>query len=467
MGLTAGMSVLRGELTVEAKLGEGAMGAVYRVRDRVGHTRALKVLHRRLSEDATAVGRLVREARVGAAIDHPAVIETYRAGQLEDGSAFLLMEYLEGRDLRARMDAERRLSLPEAVRIATEAAEGLDAAHRAGLIHRDIKPANIFLCRSRARAQEHVKIVDFGLTRPRPNMHASFAALTATGAIVGTPVYLSPEQGEAARDIDGRADQYALAVTLYEMLTGEVPFIADSLAELVGKIYAGAYTPPRVHRPEIAPELERVIMRGLQRDREDRFGSIDAFAYALRSVGPAEVSVRPARAASSPRPSSHAPSPPFAHSIPTGSRPARWPLFVFIAAAIVIIPAAVLVGGWLTTRSSESALATSPPPSESGVRLNEATAPLSYAQREAIYRRASLALRHSQWEECLEIIAVIDPLDPDRLGYEIECASGTGRRELFEDVCARVQRVDPRSPSAERCRFEMTRMPNWRGTRSP
>ncbi len=236
-----GQTLLDGKLDVERKLGEGGMGVVYRVRHRMTkHARALKVLHAPLASHAGVVKRFMREATVAGQLDCPRVVETYDAGVLESGAPYVLMELLEGESLADRLEAEVQLAPERAVQIALEALEGLVATHAAGIVHRDLKPENLFLVRDRDGG-EHVKLLDFGISK----FHLDDESITATGNLLGTPMYMSPEQTEGAERADARSDLYAMGVILYEALSGATPFEASSLPKLLMEVHLGERPPLR------------------------------------------------------------------------------------------------------------------------------------------------------------------------------------------------------------------------------
>ena len=213
--------VLLGKLEVVRRLGAGGMGAVYEVIHRLTHHhRALKVLHSELARDADVVARFLREASVAGTLQSPHVVETFDAGQLEDGSPYVLMELLEGSPL-TDLIAGGAVTPARTVRIVLEACEGLQAAHTAGIVHRDIKPDNLFLTIGSGGA-ERIKLLDFGISKfARPA--EDDVRLTQTGLVLGTPLYMSPEQASADADLDERTDIYSLGVILYELLSGGRP----------------------------------------------------------------------------------------------------------------------------------------------------------------------------------------------------------------------------------------------------
>jgi len=265
-----GRTVAKGRYEVLARLGTGGMGTVYRVRQHpLERMAVLKLIHREMASDATAVGRFEREMRVTAAIEHPHTVRVYDFGQI-DGQPFLAMEYLAGRSLRQELDRGGALSAERVASIGVQVAKALGAAHRVGVVHRDLKPDNVMLVDGYGE-RDFVKVLDFGIARSLDQGGAGFR--TKVGAIIGTPVYMSPEQASNV-PLDARSDLYSLGVLLYEMLSGSPPFAGESITAL---LYAHASVappplPPRLPRP---PALEAAIFRLLSKDPAMRPGSAD------------------------------------------------------------------------------------------------------------------------------------------------------------------------------------------------
>jgi serine/threonine-protein kinase len=266
---------LFGKLRVVRVLGAGAMGVVYEVEHLLTkHRRALKVLHPELSRSGEAVARLVREAGAPGKIASPYVPETFDVGRLPSGATYVLQELLEGESLRARLDRERVLRADVACGIASELCEGLSYVHEAGILHRDLKPENVFLVANKG-AGPSVKILDFGVMRVAAG--DTFGALTAMGRVLGTPLYMAPEQLDGVEGIDARGDVYAVGVMLYEMLSGRLPFQAGDAMALLRAIHASPPSPIS----GLDPALFDVIARALHRQRDGRIATVSALREAL------------------------------------------------------------------------------------------------------------------------------------------------------------------------------------------
>src|SRR5688572_21457537 len=263
-------SVLLEKLKVIRKLGGGGMGAVYEVEHLLtGHRRALKVVQPKYVARPNFARRLIREASVAGKLKTPYVVETYDAGMLEDGSAYVLMELLDGRSLLDMMQDEVKVKTAHLASVIAQVLEGVAVAHKAGIIHRDLKPENIFLVPD-ATGVEKVKILDFGISHYKEGLEPEPSKLTAEGTVLGTPFYMSPEQA-AAKAIDERTDVYAIGVIMYEALTGRLPFESKSVGALFIKIHAGEYLPLRHFVPEIDPKFEEIVQRAMHRNATERY----------------------------------------------------------------------------------------------------------------------------------------------------------------------------------------------------
>ena len=264
-----------GHYVVLESLGEGGMGAVYKARDkRLGRLVALKVMRSDWTSDAERRQRFVREARTASALNHPNILVIYEI-DAEEGLDYIAMEFVPGGTL-ADLLASGPLPADRALRLTAQIAEALAAAHAAGIVHRDLKPSNIML-----PAEDRVKVVDFGLAKlvgsALPTAESP-EAVTATGAILGTAPYMSPEQA-AGRAVDARSDLFSLGTILYEMLAGHRPFVADSCAGTLAAILRDA--PPPI--AGVAPQVARLVERCLQKDVARRFQSAPELKAALEA----------------------------------------------------------------------------------------------------------------------------------------------------------------------------------------
>ncbi len=254
---------------VEALLGEGGMGLVYRVTHTELHkTLAIKVLRSQNTQDEEVLARFKREAQSASNIGNEHIVDIIDFGTLPDGSTYFVMECLEGLDLIDTIDSVQRLPEGRAVHIARQICLALGAAHDAGIVHRDLKPENVFLVR-RGDDQDFVKVLDFGIAKVANRPHR----LTRDGEVLGTPHYMSPEQC-AGGDIDHRTDIYSLGVLLYEMVTGHVPHDADTMMGILTKHMYEEALSPTVRVSKLSTELERIIMRSLEKKPADRYQSM-------------------------------------------------------------------------------------------------------------------------------------------------------------------------------------------------
>jgi serine/threonine protein kinase len=276
---------------IEEQIGRGGMAVVYRALDlRLGRAVALKVLAPHLGEDEAFRQRFMRESRAAAGVDHPHIVPVFEAGEA-DGVLFIAMRYVEHGDVRSLLDTEGRLEPSRACEIAAQVAAALDTAHAYGLVHRDVKPGNILLGRA-SNNTDHVYLSDFGLSK----YSLAPSTLTSTGQFLGTLDYVSPEQIQG-HPVDGRADEYALACTVVEMLTGSPPFRHDdSMAIMWAQLESD---PPRLtqRRPDLPPAVDDVIAAAMAKKPDGRYRTCQDFAVALKvaCAGPTRPRSAPAQ----------------------------------------------------------------------------------------------------------------------------------------------------------------------------
>ncbi len=259
--------VFEGKYRLDERLGGGGMGTVYRATHLlIDRPVALKVLSQRFVGDQTAQQRFRREARAAGRMQHPNAVTVNDFGATEDGYLYIVMELLEGRTLRDLLAHEAPLDPARAVSLMLQACAAVGAAHQAGLIHRDLKPANIFI-EQRPNLPAVVKVLDFGVAKFAVEEHEDdYDTLTQVGAIIGTPRYMAPEQCSGAAQLTPAADVYSLGIILYEMLTGVVPFNAETPLAIALKQVTEAPMPPREVVSSVPRELEKVVLHALQKN---------------------------------------------------------------------------------------------------------------------------------------------------------------------------------------------------------
>jgi tRNA A-37 threonylcarbamoyl transferase component Bud32 len=357
---------------IEGMVGHGGMSIVYRAQHlRLERTVALKLLMPELSRDESFRERFMRESRLAAALDHPNIIPIYEAGD-ENGVFYIAMRFVGGSTLKAVLEEEGPLPAPRAASIMSQVASALNAAHEEkGLVHRDVKPANILVVPGHGpEGGDHVYLSDFGIAKQR-----AAGALTKTGMFVGTADYAAPEQIEG-RELDGRADVYALGCVLYETLTGAHTYEKDSEVALM---YAHLLEPPPTvthKRPDLSPDVDAVVAKAMAKSPDDRYATTPEFAAAMRKslIGtetrrtqqsdqahvPETVMTGGAAAAAAEPPAPPAPPPPAAappaeaepEPAPAGPRRKRW--LVPVAIGLLVLIAGGIVGGVLALTGGSS-----------------------------------------------------------------------------------------------------------------
>jgi serine/threonine protein kinase len=290
--------IIAGKYRVERVLGAGGMGMVVaafhlQLRQRV----AIKLLLPEAGRTPETLARFAREGQAAARIQSEHVARVIDVAVLEDGSPYMVMEFLEGQDLAQVLATRGPLPLEEAVGYILEACEGVAEAHAAGIIHRDLKPSNLFVCQ-RGAGRTIVKVLDFGISKEQPlTPSASDHGLTRTGAVMGSPLYMSPEQMASAKHVDGRTDVWSLGVTLFELLCGKTPFRGESMTELIAAVLQAEPAAVRDLRSELPPAVTSVVARALEKDRSRRYASVGELAAAIAPFGPRHAGVMAERVA--------------------------------------------------------------------------------------------------------------------------------------------------------------------------
>lgn len=281
--------VLANVYRIESKIGEGGMGTVYAARHiHLGKQYAIKVLVPEAASNRSAIERLKQEAIAASSIEHDNIVDVISFDHDVDSTVFIVMELLRGENLAMRL-ARGPIAEDEALSIAHQIASALDKAHEAGIVHRDLKPENIFLAKK--GDGERLKILDFGISKVKI-ADSEQVRVTRTGQLVGTPLYMSPEQARGEPDVDHKVDIYALGVILYEMLTGSPPFTGRNHFELLWK-HGNDAPEPLSHRNRAVPAaIEAVVLRALSKTKDDRFETMAAFSRALEAAA-AEVDTLP------------------------------------------------------------------------------------------------------------------------------------------------------------------------------
>jgi len=327
-------TVLAERYAIIRRIGEGGMGAVYEARHAIiGKRVAVKVLLEKFVESQELVARLLQEARLASSIGHENIVDVTDYGTTHDGRAFVVMEFLDGESLAQLVIRDAPLPVERSLGILRQVASALSAAHAKGIVHRDVKPENIYLVRR--GDLDFVKVVDFGVSKA-VHVHEEgpdWQRLTRTGTVLGTPLYMSPEQARGGEDVDHRADIWSAGLLLYECLTGEVPFRANNYLGVISQVLTQETVPPSQLRPElgIPAAVDRVVMRALDKDRDKRYQQMAEFEHDLERLlaGDSTVALREAPASS---------EAPVGHGL-------RWPLAALGVLFLGVTIALVLAGG--------------------------------------------------------------------------------------------------------------------------
>ena len=281
-GAPAPGDLVASKYVVERVLGVGGMGIVLAARHvQLGQLVAIKFMRDEAAADSNAVNRFVREARAAAALSSQHVARVLDVGTLESGAPYMVMEYLAGSDVSEILSANGPLNIADGLGIVLQACEAIAEAHEMGIIHRDLKPSNLFVTKRRD-GTPLVKVLDFGISKKVDlTTQAPLQNLTVSGVLIGSPLYMSPEQLRSGKDVDARSDIWSLGVIIYELLAGKSPFAGDSLGEVLSRIVADKPPPIRVVRPEIPKGLESVILQCLERDVQRRIQTVGELSAKL------------------------------------------------------------------------------------------------------------------------------------------------------------------------------------------
>jgi len=279
--------VIAGKYRIEGILGSGGMATVFSAwHEELEQRVALKMLHAGTRSDPTAEKRFVREARHAARIQSEHVARIIDVGRTDGDLVYIVMEYLEGNDLSRVLKARGPLPVGEVVEHLVQACDAIAVAHSMGIVHRDLKPANLFLTR-RIDGTTCVKVLDFGIAKAFDTPEAN--ELTSATTMIGSPMYMAPEQMANAREVDARADIWSLGVIAYRLLTRQLPFQGENVVELAMNIASKPPRPLRELRPDVSPVLEMAVMRCFERDPDARWPDVGAFVQTIAPYGPSHL----------------------------------------------------------------------------------------------------------------------------------------------------------------------------------
>ncbi|HEX7664427.1 MAG TPA: serine/threonine-protein kinase, partial [Polyangiaceae bacterium] len=276
---------IRGKYVVEGDLAAGGMGAILSARDiSTGEKVVVKVMLAAAMEIEGAITRFEREARAAAGILSEHVVRIFEVGELPNGAPYMVMEYLEGKDLGEIVGPDKPLPIDDAVDYVLQTCEAMAEAHKSGIVHRDLKPSNLFLA-ERGDGSKTIKVLDFGISKfsaDSPVIGKEGASLTATRAMMGSPLYMSPEQVRSAKNVDRRSDIWSLGVILYELMSGRLPFEGDNAGAICAMIVADEPVPLKWMKQEVPSDLEAIVMKCLAKEPASRYQDVAELSTALR-----------------------------------------------------------------------------------------------------------------------------------------------------------------------------------------
>ena len=412
--------ILADKYRVVRVLGVGGMGVVVEAMHLDLQKRvALKfMLAAAVAADADTVARFVREGRAAARLQSEHVTRVMDVGRLESGEPYMVMEFLQGKDLSEVLEADGRFPVDRTVSYVLQACEAIAEAHGNGIVHRDLKPSNLFLTQ-RSDGAALIKVLDFGISKV---LHGEgddpkAANMTSTRAMLGSPAYMSPEQVRSAKSVDTRTDIWSLGVIMYELLTCESPFEADSLSGLIAAIVSEAPVPVQSRRPDLPAPLAEVIMRCLSRNAQDRFENVSGLALAIEPFGTVEDAALVARIVRMQHPAGATiaqppPQPPrspapVVSELTTGrtvevrvagatfdgtARPRGSRTSVFLAAGGVVFIAAIGGAAWVALRTAPVQMAAQPEATTVAVVVPEAGVPEASAPQFVVIEPPDAAL---------------------------------------------------------------------------
>lgn len=278
-------SLVAGKYELVRRIGQGGMGSVWEGKHcSLGTRVAIKFIDREHADNQEARARFDREARAAAAIQSKHAIQIFDHGITDDGKPFIVMEMLEGESLEDRLKRSPQLPLKEVATILQQVCRAVQKAHEAGIVHRDLKPDNIFLCRSPEDDHETAKVLDFGIAKMQEAGNPGLSSGTKTGAVIGTPFFMSPEQARGLRGIDHRTDIWSLGVIAYRAAVGKLPFDGESVGDLLVKICTAPLPRPSQFQPSLPANFDSWFSRALSREPGDRFSSAFELSDALLEI---------------------------------------------------------------------------------------------------------------------------------------------------------------------------------------